>query len=390
MRVAGIIAEYDPFHLGHAYHIRKTREEGADAVCVVMSGDCVQRGFPALFSKFDRAEAAVRNGADLVLELPVQYAVSGAPVFAEYAVRMLSELGEGVISMLSFGSETGNLTLLRRAADKLEELSDSEEVRLLMSQGMGYAKAVSTATGKAGEVLQNPNDMLAAEYIRAAKKYMPNIRLLAVERLGASHNSSEADEHSISASLIREKFPDPSVLKYIPDEFHTLVPTDYKRFDEFVYINTVLSANSEHLLQLPDGDEALASRVGSVIGTSVKNNLYLPVSQEFAKAIASKSLSYSKVRRILLGLLLGLRKSDIDGIPFGRILAINKTGTRILAEVKKKNGLYCRTSLSELRKQSDFAQRSAELMIQASRIQQIFSCGRIVSNEYTRKITVMK
>ena len=389
MRVAGIIAEYDPFHLGHAYHIRKTREEGADAVCVVMSGDCVQRGFPAMFSKFDRAEAAVREGADLVLELPVQYAVSGAPIFAEYAVRMLSELGEGVIDMLSFGSESGNLTLLRRAADKLEELSDSEEVRSLMSQGMGYAKAVSTAAGKAGEVLQNPNDMLAAEYIRAAKKYMPNIGLLAVERLGASHNSGEADEHSISASLIREKFPDPSVLRYISDELKTLTPTDYKKYDSnalFKWAFNIDACYAEKcFLELPDGSEALLSRARALFSQQSFSS-----ADEFCKALSSKNMTLAKARRIVLGYMLGLKKSDIGEIPFGRILALNENGAKILSRSKKKKGLYCRTSLIDLRKRSPFAQRSAELMITASRLRELCTYGKLISNELTRMITVMK
>lgn len=389
MKIAGIIAEYDPFHVGHAFHLRRTKELGADAVCVVMSGDCVQRGMPAFFSKFDRAEAAVENGADLVLELPVQYAAAGTPVFAGYGVRLLAELGEGVINSISFGSETGDIRALEAAAEAIESVSDSEEVRELMQQGLSFGKAVTRAAGQAGEVLLNPNDLLATEYIRAAKKYMPWAAFTAVERMGAHHNSEEENKESISASKIRAGFPDPSVTRYIPERFHTMTPVDYKKYDVHAYFSLVMHLSPEFfqrsILDLPDGSEALLGRLISVFESGRYSG-----AEDFAKAMSSKNMTYAKVRRIMLGNVLGLRKSDIGEIPFGRILALNETGVKILAEVKKKKGLYCRTSLSDLRKCSPFAKRSAELMLTASRLREICTYGKVISNELTRKIMVMK
>ncbi len=389
MNIAGIIAEYDPFHIGHAYHIRKTKELGADAVCVVMSGDCVQRGMPAFFSKFDRAEAAVKNGADLVLELPVQYAAAGTPVFAGYGVRLLAELGEGVISSISFGSETGDIKALEAAAEAVDSVSDSEEVRELMQQGLSFGKAVTKAAGQAGELLLNPNDLLASEYIRAAKKLMPWAAFTVVKRMGAYHGSDEDNEEAISASKIRAGFPDETVLRYIPEQFHELACVDYEKYDSCAYFQLIMHLSPDFfhkiILDLPDGSEALLGRLLSVAESGSYSG-----AEEFARAVSSKNMTLAKARRIMLGNVLGLRKSDIGAIPFGRVLALNETGVKILAEVKKKKGLYCRTSLSDLRKRSPFAKRSAELMLTASRLREFCTYGKVVSNELTRKIAVMR
>lgn len=108
MRIAGVVAEYNPFHNGHKFQLQATRKAGAEGVVVIMSGDCVQRGTAAVFSKYDRAQIAVQNGADLVIELPCPFSCSNSEIFARSAVRLMAGLGEGVVDMLSFGSESGD------------------------------------------------------------------------------------------------------------------------------------------------------------------------------------------------------------------------------------------------------------------------------------------
>ena len=127
MYVAGVVAEYNPFHNGHEYHLKMTRQAGADHIVVVMSGDAVQRGDVAVFSKYERAQIALKYGADLVLELSAPYSCAPAQVFAENAVRLLAGLGEGVVNAISFGSACGDAKLLETAQTECAKLEDSED-----------------------------------------------------------------------------------------------------------------------------------------------------------------------------------------------------------------------------------------------------------------------
>ncbi|RGF94246.1 hypothetical protein DXA02_03825 [Ruminococcus sp. AM54-1NS] len=145
MKIAGIVAEYNPFHNGHKYQIQATRQAGAEGIVAVMSGDCVQRGSAAVFSKYDRAQAAIRNGADLVIELPCPFSCSNSEVFARSAVRLLAGLGENVVTTLSFGCESGDKNALEQAAEISAMLENSQQVRELLSQGKTYPQAMYEA-----------------------------------------------------------------------------------------------------------------------------------------------------------------------------------------------------------------------------------------------------
>ena len=187
MKIAGIVAEYNPFHNGHKYQIQATRQAGAEGIVAVMSGDCVQRGSAAVFSKYDRAQAAIRNGADLVIELPCPFSCSNSEVFARSAVRLLAGLGEDVVTTLSFGCESGDRNALEQAAEISAMLENSQQVRELLSQGKSYPQAMYEASiglyGRtAEEIFSTPNNVLAVEYIKAAKRIAPWLVPYAVKR----------------------------------------------------------------------------------------------------------------------------------------------------------------------------------------------------------------
>ena len=169
MKIAGIIAEYNPFHRGHAYHLEKTRELGADRIVCVMSGNFTQRGDVAVTSKWARAEMALHHGADLVVELPLTFSLASAERFARGGVALLEALG--CVDTVSFGSESGDLATLQAVASFLDSGAWEEELPALLSEGISYAAARQQAVrrhwGEAAEVLSSPNDTLGIEYLRS-------------------------------------------------------------------------------------------------------------------------------------------------------------------------------------------------------------------------------
>ncbi len=193
MKVTGIIAEYNPFHQGHAYHLARARElTGADRLLVVMGGNFMQRGEPAIVDKYARAEMALKNGADLVLELPAAAATGSAEYFAEGAVELLDV--SGVVDALCFGSELGKLAPLEKAAALL--LEEPEEYRQLLREelkrGKNFPEARETALSAffpERELLSAPNNILAIEYLKALKRRKSSIEAVTIPRLGNYHGN---------------------------------------------------------------------------------------------------------------------------------------------------------------------------------------------------------
>ncbi len=184
MKISGVVCEYNPFHNGHLHHIAETRKNGADRIVCVMSGNFVQRGDTAVIDKFKRADLAVRCGVDLVLELPVQYCLSTAEYFAKGAVRILDALG--VVDEISFGSECGDIAKLKETMEAADHAADSEKLLKFMKTGYTYPKALNAALAyispNAAEILSEPNNVLAVEYLRALKYFDSNIKPFTVKR----------------------------------------------------------------------------------------------------------------------------------------------------------------------------------------------------------------
>ena len=209
MKICGIVCEYNPFHNGHKYHIEQTKEKyGATHIAAVMSGNFTQRGDVALIDKYKRTETALKNGVDLVIELPVAYALASAEQFAQGAVYLLNSLG--CVDMLSFGSESGDIKLLRETAGAVYYAMESEEFNKQLKSGLAYPAALQKAiekyyTDDVIETLAAPNNTLAIEYLKALDTFASPIEPVTVKRAAAGHDS-EIDNPSqiVSASQLRK------------------------------------------------------------------------------------------------------------------------------------------------------------------------------------------
>lgn len=383
MLTAGVVAEYNPFHKGHKYQLEMTRAAGATHIVSVMSGSAVQRGDIAVFSKYERASAAVRNGADLVIELPCPYSCSSGEIFAGAAVELLA--GFGAVDMLSFGSECGDVSLLERGAEISEKLKNSRTVRDYLSAGMSYPQALAKAAGERdtalAELFGNPNDTLAVEYIKSAKKLAPDMKFLAVSRNSVGHDCGTAQGEFASASYIRGLIcSDGEYGNFVPESCDGRAYS-LEKLDRIMTFK-IMTAEYDELAELPDMNDKLVNRFISVREKGVHS------AAEFAENFKSRNITLARVRRMLIHLALGVRRSDIVPVPYGRILAFNERGREILAKSENRTLLYD-TSLKKLEQSSPQAQRVSHLEKNAVRLQELAT--ELIpefSNEYKRKITI--
>ena len=266
MRVVGIIAEYNPLHNGHIYHMEESKKQAGSEFCIVaMSGNFVQRGEPACTDKFTRAEWAVMGGADLVVEIPSVFAVSSAERFAEGAVKTLA--ATGVVTDLAFGVETDDVNALYHMADILEREPPNLKIYLMhhLKQGKSYPRAQYDALMDFGipedelAILQEPNNILAVEYLKALNRFAPEIRPLPIRRIGNKYNSTVLTGALSSATAIREalKNGDESVYDAMPMSVAAAMRFDAQfpvTFDLFVamLLYRLRSMTLDELKELPE------------------------------------------------------------------------------------------------------------------------------------------
>ena len=358
MKIVGIVAEYNPFHKGHAYQIHKVREiYGEDtAVVCVMSGDFVQRGEPAIFSKYARAEAAVRCGADLVLELPVHISVGSAERFARGAVEILGKMG--VVDILAFGSETGEVEPLFQTAHALLTEEFQECVRGHLQTGCSYPVARSAALRdlmNGSDATTVPNDNLGVEYIKAIIDMDYAMTPVAIQRVGAMHDE-QFDGEMKSGSEIRKLIRDGvSYEEYVPKAAYDI----YQRETEAMrgpvspaVLETAILSRLRMLplsafAKLPDAAEGLERR----LFTACRNESSLEGIYDTAK---SKRYTHARIRRMTMGAALGIERADY-GIPceYARVLALNSRGARVIKLVNEQGTLSMVTKPAAIRNMSD-------------------------------------
>lgn len=388
MKIAGIIAEYNPFHNGHKYHLEETRRVGATHIVVAMSGAAVQRGDTAVTDKYFRAKTAVENGADLVIELPCPYSCSSAERFARGAVQILAGFGEGGVSMLSFGCEDDDLPLLCRAADISRDLDDSEEVKTMLENGMSYPAAVASAAGIPAikAVFDKPNNMLAVEYIKTIKIYAPWIEPIAVRRKGAGHDSSVFSGGIASASHIRELIRSgEDYSEFVPNMIEG-EPFFLENADKALLMK-IMTASAAEIQRLPDMSTHLARRFVNTRETKCE---LIRSAADLADLFKHKSITLARVRRMIMYLALGITSHDFFDVPYGRILALNDRGREIFSACRGMTMKYS-TSLAELEKLSPRAARISELERNAAAFQQMCVSGSPeFKSEYTRKIVLTR
>lgn len=329
MKVAGVVAEYNPFHAGHAYHIDETRRWlGECAVAAVMSGNFVQRGECAVFDKWRRTRAALEGGADLVLELPTVYAVSSAEGFARGAVGILA--AAGVVTHLSFGSECGDVNRLRQVAVCLNSEIYQAGLRRFLDEGMPFAACrQGVVRGMLGKelsgLLSQPNNNLGIEYIRALNAMGSAIRPITVRRAGAAHDGGDHPNYP-SASFLREQ-----ILMGEPSAGN---PASLKHCERAVLVR-LRTMRAADWAALPDSGEweglpqrlVRAARQGRTL-------------EEFYDLAKTKRYAHARIRRLALWAFLGLRTEDRPAAPpYLRVLGFNEQGREVLREMKRCTGL---------------------------------------------------
>lgn len=354
MNISGIISEYNPFHMGHKHHIDQTRAVlGEDtAIVCVMSGNFVQRGEPAAFSKNARALCALHGGADLVLELPVPWALSSAEGFARGAVGVLG--AAGVLTHLSFGSESGSTVPLEKAAEVLLRPEMDAIIRELLPEGMPYAAARQLAAERlAGESLpqlKNPNDILGVEYIKAIYEQRLNIEPVAVKRIGAGHDRPGGGDMPSASELRKRLGRGESVLANMPllcaeileQELHCgRGPVMGSALDTAI-ISRLRMLSQSSFEALPDAAEGLGARLYRAASTEVSVDAVIA-------AAATKRYALSRLRRMTMCAALGIKAGDAEGLPpYIRVLAANGRGCGVLKKMRDKASLPIITKPAEI------------------------------------------
>lgn len=355
MTVAGIIAEYNPFHNGHHFHIEETRRlTGCTHVVVVMSGSFVQRGGPAMADKHLRAGMALRHGADLVLELPCAYATAGAERFAAGAVEILDRLG--IVDVLSFGSENTDLGQITRTAKLLcEETPEfSRKLQEGLRAGLTFAKARASALpAEYAALLSRPNTLLGVEYCKALYKRHSTIRPLAVSRRGNGHHDTGLTGCYASASALRGLFTKTPVCpakKELPRCLSEFMPPDAAEalLKQYTRDKLVFADDFSQLLQyriILQPDEALLScpDVSPELLNRIRHHQYAFTSfSQFADLLKTKNMTHSRVRRALVQILLGIQ--GYPPVHTVRILGFCRESAFLLSEIHKAGSLHLLTS----------------------------------------------
>ena len=347
---AGIVAEYNPFHNGHYYHLNKTKTQtGADVTICVLSGDFVQRGEVSICNKFLRTQMALSAGADLIVMLPYAYSCAGAEIFAYGAVNILNQLS---CNYISFGCEDDNLQKLLKAAEILsfEEKDFKDSLKAHLSQGRSYAKsrqlAAEEASPELNEILCSPNNILAVEYLKQIIINNYPIKPQAVKRVGAHHNCLQSHSVFASASQIRQmlKAKDSGYVSYVPDFTADMLKdikiNDIENYKNIIYQNLLIST-SEKLSAYPDMSLSLANKI-------INNfNEYTSVS-DFIDKMSDKHHTKTRISRSLCHMICGFDISYGElksrPVPYIRILGFNQNGRKYLSLIKDNKNIVSNTN----------------------------------------------
>lgn len=352
-KVLGIIAEYNPFHNGHLYHINESKKAvNADYVVAIISGNFVQRGDTSLVDKWSKAEMAIKNGADLVIELPLLYSISSAENFAEGGIKMLNSFN--IVDYISFGSELCDVNTLNEFADVLFH-EPKEFVSVLnheLSKGFSYPKARENALlmylndiRKYANILSSPNNILAIEYLKALKKYKSSIVPVSINRNKVDYNSTEIVDGFASATAIRKIAMTNdvwSLRQAMPKSSFDIMydclrsgktVSSLAKFEKEIIYNLRKMSISE-IANLPDVTEGLEYSIKNAANSC--NTI-----DELISIVKSKRYTVTRLKRILVYCLLGITKKDMQDsrkvIPYVRVLGFNDKGKELLSGISHAN-----------------------------------------------------
>lgn len=343
MNICGIVCEYNPFHKGHLYQLEESRRQlGEETVMVgVMSGDYVQRGEAAIFSKFARAEAACRCGADLMVELPLPWALSSAEGFAAGAVAVLDALG---CTHLSFGSESGALEELKKLAEYLLDpltLAAVKE-RMTAQPNLSFAAArqlvLEERLGETAKRLEKPNDILAVEYLKALYQRRSAMASLGVKRMGSGHDETGEGEIPSASQLRQMLCRGEDISAYVPEAAMEVFRRELeqgramlnRRDMELAILSRLRMLEEKVFLSLPDGGNG----VGRRLCKAAKEE---PTLDFILAAAKTKRVALSRLRRMCMAAALGVDAGQAQGEPpYIRVLAANEKGRAYLRQLDGK------------------------------------------------------
>lgn len=360
MNVTGIITEYNPFHLGHLHHLKECKKNtNCNGVICVMSGNFVQRGMPAIMDKWERAKIAVKNGVDLVVELPLIFSISSAETFAYGAVALLEKTK--IVNNLYFGSEHGNVLDLNKIASVIikEPIEYKNTLKKELAKGVPYHYARLTSLKNyfndinLEEIISSSNNILGIEYLKALIRLNSPIKPYTLKRIGSNYNDENITSLYASATSIRKtlSFNDFDKIKEVLpkesyEEIINLKNTDYKFVyseDIFPFLKYKILTEGENLSKLSQLKEGLDNKIKKEILNS--NNL-----NEFILNIKSKRYTYTAISRALVSFFIGMENFSLDhiknsSIEYIRPLAFNERGSKILKEIKNKESVKIITKL---------------------------------------------
>lgn len=346
MSTFGIVCEFNPFHRGHQFLLDAARERGAERIVCVMSGNTLQRGEFAVADAYVRAEAAVRCGADLVLELPFPWCSASAEQFARGAISILQDVCDTVI----FGSECGDLAKLSRAAELAASDGFREEYRTLLSDGVPAAEAYFSLLAKYGVEDLHSNDLLGVEYLRAARELSAELSFVTVRREGADYRQAELSENELPSALAirrlwREgRFDEADAClpeaaaevfqrernSWVSPEVLDRVVLSYLRMHEASYFSEVVGAE------------------GGVVNRIFEAARSSRTLDELLEKIKTKRYTDARLRRQILFCLAGVRSADLSSLPqYTTLLAASEQGRELLSEQRKNEGIRIVTRLGD-------------------------------------------
>lgn len=359
-RTVGIIAEYNPFHNGHAYHIQKARELSHSDFCiVVMSGDFVQRGAPAVYDKYTRTAMALSCGADLVVELPSVFATSSAEDFAAGSIALLDRLG--VVDSVCFGSECGDIEKLSKIASVLakEPEAYTHALRAGLKKGLSFPQARYQAlvfsnhlSAEEASLLESPNNILGIEYCKAIIRQKSHLLPLTIQRKGSDYHDTVLIPNQFSSAtgirkIIKEheksSLPKDSSFLQVPKQVKQMMENGYPLFpDDFsVLLNSELlrlSHSGTSLDIFADVSEELASRIIKQLPD------FLPFEEKISR-LKTRQYTYTRISRALLHIILGITSEQVASAknagyaPYARVLGFKRDSASLMGQIKKRGSI---------------------------------------------------
>lgn len=396
MNTLGIITEYNPFHNGHKYHIQKSKEKtNTQFTICIMSGHFLQRGIPSIIDKWSRAENALKNGVDLVIELPVVYSLNSAEHFAEGAIKLLN--ATGITDCIVFGSESGTIDNFYKISEVYakEPKEFIYKLKEYLSLGMSFPKARRKALDdyldKSIHLESKPNNILGIEYVKALYNTNSSIQAETIKRIKNDYNDLKLSGEISSATAIRENLRQKNEVDSIkesvpPSTFKSLEKASFvfrNDFEDLIFYK-IRSMSTNDLSEIHDVTEGLENRIKEK--ALVAENL-----DELILSIKSKRYTYTRIQRILFKALLNIKKTDIKNEPrYLRILGFNQSGRKLIRMLNESSSIPVITNLKHYKPQDVIAKEMIEKDILATDIYQLAKKRKTGNLDYLNSPVIIK